>query len=71
MRINDNEEGTVDMDMLEENLKVIQGCSCRNCLKKSMQWILCRGIIALLSPTYPAIKLSIDFQSPFVEPIPS
>lgn len=23
MRINDNEEGTVDMDMLEENLKVI------------------------------------------------
>ena len=25
VRINDNEEGTVDMDMLEENLKVIQG----------------------------------------------
>ena len=32
MRINDNEEGTVDMDMLEENLKVIQGV-------QSMQWI--------------------------------
>ena len=25
MRINDSEEGTVDMDMLEENLKVIRG----------------------------------------------
>ena len=43
MRINDNEEGTVDMDMLEENLKVIQDCSCRNCIKQRIRGIFVKS----------------------------